>query len=119
MAITTLLPSSRQFLVYNGKWIRKFQEEGQAYYAGGSETSGQQILGPPKKKDGRDFVKEMFKKAREHGAEAVDPSSMGKVTFKFHEIILAKFQITIVLVCFLYFYVTKLHLNPNWQTELC
>lgn len=52
-------------------------EEGQAYYAGGSETSGQQILGPPKKKDGRDFVKEMFKKAREHGAEAVDPSSMG------------------------------------------
>ena len=53
------------------------QEEGQAFYAGGSETSGQQILGPPKKKDGRDFVKEMFKKAREHGAEAVDPSSMG------------------------------------------
>jgi hypothetical protein len=36
-------------------------------------------LGPPipKKKDGRDFVKEMFKKAKEHGAEAVDPSSMG------------------------------------------
>jgi hypothetical protein len=51
------------------------QEEGQAFYAGGSETSGQQILGPPKKKDGRDFVKEMFKKAREHGAEAVDPAS--------------------------------------------
>ncbi len=59
----------------------KFQEEGQAYYAGGSETSGQQILGPPKKKDGRDFVKEMFKKAREHGAEAVDPSSMGNSIF--------------------------------------
>jgi len=49
-------------------------EEGQAFYAGGSETSGQQILGP-KKKEGADFVKHMFKKAREHGAEAVDPNS--------------------------------------------
>ena len=51
-------------------------EEGQAFYAGGSETSGQQILGP--KKDGSKFVKHMFKKAREHGAEAVDPNSMGQ-----------------------------------------
>jgi len=51
-------------------------QEGQAFYAGGSETSGQQILGP--KKDGSKFVKHMFKKAREHGAETVDPnSSMG------------------------------------------
>jgi len=57
------------------------QEEGQAFYAGGSETSGQQILGPPKKKDGRDFVKEMFKKAREHGAEAVDQTSAGGESF--------------------------------------
>ena len=48
-------------------------EEGQAFYAGGSETSGQQILGP--KKDGAKFVKHMFKKAREHGAESVDPNS--------------------------------------------
>ena len=50
-------------------------EDGQAFYAGGSETSGQQILGPAKKKDGADFVKHMFKKAKEHGAEAVDPSA--------------------------------------------
>ena len=50
-------------------------EEGQAFYAGGSETSGQQILGPSKKKEGADFVKHMFKKAREHGAEAVDPGA--------------------------------------------
>ena len=50
-------------------------EEGQAFYAGGSEQSGQQILGPSKKKDGADFVKHMFKKAKEHGAEAVDPNS--------------------------------------------
>ena len=52
-------------------------EEGQAFFAGGSETSGQQILGPSKKKDGADFVKHMFKKAKEHGAEAVDPGSAG------------------------------------------
>ena len=41
-----------------------------------------QILGPPKKRDGRDIVKEMFKKAREHGAEAVDPAAMGKGRYK-------------------------------------
>ena len=40
-------------------------DEGQAFYAGGSEHSGQQILGPAKKKEGADFVKHMFKKARE------------------------------------------------------
>ena len=32
-------------------------------------------MGPAKKKDGADFVKHMFKKAKEHGAEAVDPSA--------------------------------------------
>ncbi len=53
------------------------EDEGQAFYAGGSETSGQQILGPSKKKEGADFVKHMFKKAREHGAEAVDPGAPG------------------------------------------
>lgn len=56
------------------------EEEGQAFYAGGSETSGQQILGPAKNKEnkeGADFVKQMFKRAREHGAEAVDPGAMG------------------------------------------
>jgi len=49
------------------------EEEQQAFYAGGSETSGQQVLGP--KKNGAKFVKHMFKKAREHGAESVDPNS--------------------------------------------
>ncbi len=52
------------------------EEEGQAFYAGGSETSGQQILGPGKKKEGSDFVKHMFKKAKEHGAEAVESSGI-------------------------------------------
>jgi len=52
------------------------EDEGQAFYAGGSSTSGQQILGPPKKKGSSEkFVKDLFKKAREHGAEAVDPST--------------------------------------------
>lgn len=37
-------------------------EEGQAFYAGGSEHSGQQILGPSKKSD---FVSEMFKSVQE------------------------------------------------------
>ncbi|XP_059473550.1 NSFL1 cofactor p47 [Neocloeon triangulifer] len=46
-------------------------EEGQAFYAGGSEHSGQQILGPAKKKG--DFVKDIFKSVREHGGEEVDP----------------------------------------------
>lgn len=34
------------------------EEEGQAFYAGGSEHSGQQVLGPSKTKD---FVAGMFK----------------------------------------------------------
>lgn len=36
---------------------------GQAFYAGGSERSGQQILGPGKGR--KDFVTEMFKSVRE------------------------------------------------------
>lgn len=38
------------------------EEEGQAYYAGGSEHSGQQVLGPPKK---RDIVADMFRSVQE------------------------------------------------------
>ncbi|XP_046388438.1 NSFL1 cofactor p47 [Ischnura elegans] len=49
-------------------------EEGQAFYAGGSESSGQQILGPSKKKP-KDIVSVMFKSVQEHGAEVVDPKS--------------------------------------------
>lgn len=37
------------------------EEEGQAFYAGGSEHSGQQVLGPPK----RDIVADMFKSVKE------------------------------------------------------
>lgn len=55
------------------------EEEGQAFYAGGSEHSGQQVIGPGKKK--KDFVSEMFKSVKEHGAEVVEPSPSRPVTF--------------------------------------
>lgn len=48
-------------------------EEGQAFYTGGSERSGQQVLGPPKKKSGSQFVDDIFRQVKEHGAEVVDP----------------------------------------------
>ncbi|ESN91149.1 hypothetical protein HELRODRAFT_90406 [Helobdella robusta] len=48
-------------------------EEGEAFYAGGSESGGgQQILGPKKKKDPNNLVSDVFKMAREHGAEVVE-----------------------------------------------
>lgn len=42
-------------------------EEGQAFYVGGSERSGQQVIGPPrqKAKPTNDLIGEMFKSARE------------------------------------------------------
>jgi len=49
-------------------------ERGQAFYAGGSETSGQQILGPPKKKNPESIIKDLFQKAKENGAQEVDQS---------------------------------------------
>jgi len=39
------------------------ENQGQAFYAGGSQSSGQQVLGPPKTRD--QIVADMFKKARE------------------------------------------------------
>lgn len=42
------------------------------FYAGGSERSGQQILGPPKKKSSHEVVEDLFKGAKEHGAVPVD-----------------------------------------------
>lgn len=60
------------------------EEEGQAFYAGGSERSGQQVLGPPRRKpEGHDVVSEVFRLAQENGAEIVDqrntPSSSGSL----------------------------------------
>ncbi|XP_046752095.1 NSFL1 cofactor p47 [Diprion similis] len=45
------------------------EEEGQAFYAGGSEHSGQQVLGPGKKSD---IVGEMFKSCQEQAVSS-DP----------------------------------------------
>lgn len=49
------------------------EEKGQAFYAGGSETSGQQILGPPRRNPEK-IIKDLFEKAKEHGAQEVDPN---------------------------------------------
>ncbi|XP_070566656.1 NSFL1 cofactor p47-like [Ptychodera flava] len=50
------------------------EEEGQAFYAGGSERggSGQQIVGPGRKKKSDKIVDEIFKTAKEHGAQEVE-----------------------------------------------
>jgi len=48
--------------------------EQQAFYAGGSSHSGNVILGPKKKKFN---VGDMFKAAKDAGAEAIDPSESG------------------------------------------
>ncbi|KAL9912843.1 NSFL1 cofactor p47 [Glossina fuscipes fuscipes] len=42
------------------------EEEGQAFYAGGSDRSGQQVLGPPKRKNFREQLTEMFRMAQEN-----------------------------------------------------
>jgi UBX domain-containing protein 1 len=45
---------------------------GQAFYAGGSERSGQQIIGPPKPKDNDKKVTKIFEAARKQGAMEAD-----------------------------------------------
>uniref|UniRef100_W8B5B3 NSFL1 cofactor p47 n=1 Tax=Ceratitis capitata TaxID=7213 RepID=W8B5B3_CERCA len=52
------------------------EEEGQAFYAGGSERSGQQVLGPPKRKNFREQLTDMFRMAQEHsGGESASTST--------------------------------------------
>lgn len=52
------------------------EEQGQAFYTG-TERSGQQILGPPRRRPPtNDFVSEIFRSAQESGAaEMVDPTA--------------------------------------------
>lgn len=52
-------------------------EEGQRFFAGGSERSGQQIVGPPKKKNPNEVVDDLFRGAKEHGAVPVDKAGKG------------------------------------------
>lgn len=47
------------------------------FFAGGSERSGQQIVGPPKKKSSNEVVEDLFKGAREHGAVPLDRTGKG------------------------------------------
>ncbi|XP_017776797.1 PREDICTED: NSFL1 cofactor p47 [Nicrophorus vespilloides] len=54
------------------------EEDGQAFYAGGSEHSGQQVLGPKKK----DIVADMFKSVKEHGVEVLDNQASGSSAFR-------------------------------------
>lgn len=52
------------------------EEEGQAFYAGGSEHSGQQVLGPGKKK--KDIISDMFKSCQEQSIAADSPKMGGQ-----------------------------------------
>ncbi|XP_038606488.1 NSFL1 cofactor p47 [Tachyglossus aculeatus] len=52
-------------------------EEGQRFYAGGSERSGQQIVGPPRKRSPNELVEDLFRGAKEHGAVAIDRTAKG------------------------------------------
>ncbi|XP_076267283.1 NSFL1 cofactor p47 [Rhynchophorus ferrugineus] len=72
---------SSNFATINTLTASSDEEEGQAFYAGGSEHSGQQVLGPPKKKD---IVADMFKSVQEHGVEILEPGagSSGSRAFK-------------------------------------
>ncbi|XP_037941555.1 NSFL1 cofactor p47-like [Teleopsis dalmanni] len=49
------------------------EEEGQAFYAGGSERSGQQVLGPPKRKNFREQLTDMFRMAHEQNLAEPSP----------------------------------------------
>lgn len=49
------------------------EEKGQAFYAGGSQHSGQQILGPPRKNPIKDYVQEAFRQAQSGNLEQFEP----------------------------------------------
>ncbi|KAL5287507.1 NSFL1C family protein [Megaselia abdita] len=55
------------------------EEEGQAFYAGGSERSGQQVLGSPKRKNNmRERLTDLFKMAQAELSERPASSSSGR-----------------------------------------
>jgi len=60
------------------------EEDGQAFYAGGSVHSGQQVLGPPRARN-EDLVTEMFRSVRAQGGTEVpttDRRSDGRQSFR-------------------------------------
>lgn len=44
----------------------------QAFYAGGSDRSGQEILGPPTPRDSDDIIRDIFKSAKDAGAQQLE-----------------------------------------------
>ncbi len=52
------------------------EEPGQSFYVGGADQggSGQEVLGPPRRPDSNpdDFIQNVFRSAREGGAEILD-----------------------------------------------
>ncbi|KAH8374108.1 NSFL1 cofactor p47 [Drosophila serrata] len=50
-------------------------DEQQAFYAGGSDRSGQQVLGPPKRKNFREQLTDMMRSAQEQNIAEVGPST--------------------------------------------
>ncbi len=60
------------------------EEEGQAFYAGGSDQSGQQILGPPRQSH-ESIIKNLFSKAKEY------ESPLFKLFYKIKGIVLLNF----------------------------
>lgn len=74
---TDKLKPKAKFAMFNNLKDRESSpedEEGQAFYAGGSERSGQQILGPGKKKD---IVSDMFKSCQRQSI-ASEPKPSGQ-----------------------------------------
>uniref|UniRef100_A0A6I8P832 Uncharacterized protein n=1 Tax=Ornithorhynchus anatinus TaxID=9258 RepID=A0A6I8P832_ORNAN len=53
------------------------EEEGQRFYAGGSERSGQQIVGPPRKRSPNELVRTSSAGPRNTGPSAVDRPAKG------------------------------------------
>ncbi|KAK3880344.1 hypothetical protein Pcinc_015157 [Petrolisthes cinctipes] len=69
-------PSQQRAIVNTMDHDSDSEDEGQLFYAGGSEQSGQQVLGPPRKKS--DLVAKLFRSAKEHGAEVLEGPKDGK-----------------------------------------
>ncbi|KAJ6655878.1 hypothetical protein lerEdw1_004648 [Lerista edwardsae] len=62
----------QRFVIGRMPELFDFVEKRGEFYAGGSERSGQQIVGPPRKKSPNELVEDLFRGAKEHGAVAVD-----------------------------------------------
>ena len=76
---TTYAPSKKFASIhdYKNKDDDDNEEEGQRFYAGGSEHSGELIVGP-KSKSNLAIASNLFKQAKTHGAEVVDEEESPK-----------------------------------------